>query len=454
MKSKALKINEIIMYVIFAILLFSFICFMIIFKYKGTSHKIYNNGISSYEIVDYIDDKIAILVEPKLHASKCAVSTSESKYDLVYQEIIDGKCGILINHEPYYVFFMNEIGMVSDGELLSDYVYKVDIDKKYYIPLNSSIDTSSKIYKVGEPIINFTNTNPELVTVDENGLVNGIGNGMSIVSLVINGEVYNDYEIYVSDKIVNMPTSFDYKKSYLSCGQFSEEEAKLEDEILAYRVSQAGEGTRAGAVAAARFLTLEFPYRINYYWENGRLHPSGSNYVDGEGRYYHKGLYLDKSKYEGIVAKLLGPQMWGCKMTNLEEDEPFFIRGVKYPNGLDCSGFVSWSLVNGGFDPGDRGAGDSAYKYEMTDLGDYQYLTYSLINSGRIKVGDLINFSGHIGMIIGIDDNNIYVAESLNTLGGVVAKTYSKSSITKTFNHVVLMDEFYKEDGNLTDMWY
>ena len=57
-------------------------------------------------------------------------------------------------------------------------------------------------------------------------------------------------------------------------------------------------------------------------------------------------------------------------------------------------------------------------------------------------------------MIIGIDDNNIYVAESLNTLGGVVAKTYSKSSITKTFNHVVLMDEFYKEDGNLTDMWY
>ena len=146
--------------------------------------------------------------------------------------------------------------------------------------------------------------------------------------------------------------------------------------------------------------------------------------------------------------------MWGCKMTNLEEDEPFFIRGVKYPNGLDCSGFVSWSLVNGGFDPGDRGAGDSAYKYEMTDLGDYQYLTYSLINSGRIKVGDLINFSGHIGMIIGIDDNNIYVAESLNTLGGVVAKTYSKSSITKTFNHVVLMDEFYKEDGNLTDMWY
>ena len=42
-----------------------------------------------------------------------------------------------------------------------------------------------------------------------------------------------------------------------------------------------------------------------------------------------------------IKKKLLGPKMWGCNMTNLEPDEPNYVRGLKYPNGLDCSGFVT-----------------------------------------------------------------------------------------------------------------
>ena len=57
-------------------------------------------------------------------------------------------------------------------------------------------------------------------------------------------------------------------------------------------------------------------------------------------------------------------------------------------------------------------------------------------------------------MLVGIDDDNFYVAESLNTLGGLVVMKYPKSTVNKTFHHVVLMDEVYKEDGNLTDMWY
>ncbi len=123
------------------------------------------------------------------------------------------------------------------------------------------------------------------------------------------------------------------------------------------------------------------------------------------------------------------------------------------PNGLDCSGFIAWVLKNAGFDPGDIGAGDTEYPYQMTKLGDFVSLNQDLIKSGKIKTGDLINYWGHIGIIIGIDENNIYVAESLPTLGGVVAKKYSKSNITKTFSYVVLMDDYYKKNGNLTDMW-
>ena len=57
-------------------------------------------------------------------------------------------------------------------------------------------------------------------------------------------------------------------------------------------------------------------------------------------------------------------------------------------------------------------------------------------------------------MLVGIDEDNFYVAESLNNLGGLVVMKYPKSTVNKTFHHVVLMDELYKEDGNLTDMWY
>ena len=146
--------------------------------------------------------------------------------------------------------------------------------------------------------------------------------------------------------------------------------------------------------------------------------------------------------------------MWGCNMTNLEEDPPYFIRNKKYPNGLDCSGFVSWTLLNGGFDVGDKGAGNSGYRYELTDLGEFTRLTKDVIYSGRIKVGDLFNFDGHVAILIGMDDNTFYIAESLNTLGGVVLKAYPKSQVNRVFRHVVFMDSVYKEDGNLTNMWY
>ena len=126
---------------------------------------------------------------------------------------------------------------------------------------------------------------------------------------------------------------------------------------------------------------------------------------------------------------------------------------MKKPNGLDCSGFVSWVLKNAGFDPGDIGAGETEYPHQLTDLGDYTPLTVSLIDNGTVKVGDLVNYWGHIGIIVGIDGDNIYVAESLQNFGGVITRLYSKYTISQTFNHVVLMDEYYKNDGNYSIMW-
>ena len=69
------------------------------------------------------------------------------------------------------------------------------------------------------------------------------------------------------------------------------------------------------------------------------------------------------------------------------------------------------------------------------------------------KVGDLIGRDGHIALIAGLDENNIYIAESL--VGGVVIKEFSKygTELYKLYSFINNMDELYKEEGIYTNMW-
>ena len=364
----------------------------------------------------------------------------------------DKGCLVSVVIEEGKVVFTNEKDKESKSLDVDDYVIDLKEKDKYYLALNAEINLGTNRLVVGEPVINWISIY-DTVQIIGNKL-KAVKKGNATVKAMLNGKVIDEIKVVVTDVIVNMPKKFNEKKSYLPCERFNLEESVLLDEILEYRISEAGYQTRAGAVAAARFLTLEFPYRIAYYWETGRLNNTGKNYVDGEGRYYHKGLYLHESKIKDIEASLLGPKIWGCTMKCYEDDPPYFYPGRKYPNGLDCSGFVSWALYNAGFDVGDRGAGESPTPYQLTDLGDFRTVTHSLIKSGKIKPGDLFNYWGHISILVGEDDDNYYIAESLNTFGGVVVKTYSKKTVMKTFKYVVLMDELYKEDGNLTDLWY
>ena len=55
-------------------------------------------------------------------------------------------------------------------------------------------------------------------------------------------------------------------------------------------------------------------------------------------------------------------------------------------------------------------------------------------------------------MIVGIDENHIYVAEEYYHSKGltVITFTYDEFVYGDYFTHVVLMDDYYKEDGNVT----
>ena len=359
--------------------------------------------------------------------------------------------------DSYEIFLSNKQGIKtkivplnsSVNEILS---FDFRLDTVYLIPEEEKEIEYTDI-KIGDNIsYNFKSENESVARIENNKII-GVKSGETYVYSDITDK---KLRVVVTD-LITKPYAISERKTLLTCNAYSEDEAKLLDNILAYKINEAGYQTRAGAVAAARFLTLEFAYRVPYFYENGRVHFSGVHQADGEGRYYKTGLYLSDSKKDLITASWKGPAIWGCNLMNLESRPEYgYIMGKMMPNGLDCSGFVTWSLKNAGFDPGDIGAGESPeIDYQCTDLGEFVPLTRDLINSGRLKAGDLINWWGHIGMIIGIDDEDgkIYVAESLSYIGGVRAMIYTKQNIMDTFSFVVLMDDYYKKDGNYTKMW-
>ena len=293
-------------------------------------------------------------------------------------------------------------------------------------------------------------------SIDDNSIISIVGdtiNGLKVGSTYLTAKLKDGntkkYKITVTDLI--QPMEYNNNKSYLPCKRYSEEEAHILDQILESRVKEAGIGTRGGVIAAARFITMEFPYMIRYFNENGRLVTHKSRpYVDGEGRYYHKGLYLSESKYKDIIKSTkTGPKMWGCNIYDQ------FISKMNM-NGFTCSGFVTWSMLNGGFDVGDVGAGDyKQYTNELSDLGPHHELTYDYMKNGNYKVGDFIGRNGHAALIIGIDDKNIYTAESLPPK--LMTYTYERySGIVKDDNltYVIEMGGIYPNgDGWYTDMW-
>lgn len=338
-----------------------------------------------------------------------------------------------------YIFLKKDNKIVYSTD---DVIYLETLSDKVYMALNDKKDLPIKV--IGNiNNLDFKYSNSTVIDINKGKIISNSIGKTSIITKY-NG-TKNIIDVIVSDLIVTMPKEYDLKKKELECNKYSEKESDILDDILKSRVNEVGASTRASAVSVARFLTLEFPYRINYFYENGR---QTTNKVDGEGRYYHKGLYLTESKYSSLTGSTSSPKAWGCKL---------YSNPVKRydNNGLDCSGFVSWVLLNAGFDPKDVGAGFADY-LDLTDYGDVKRINSATIKD--IKVGDLLHSyaaGGHIGIIVGIDNDYFYVAQALwyDEVGVIITK-YKKDSLYKSFPHVVLMDKYYINDGKLTNMWY
>ena len=160
------------------------------------------------------------------------------------------------------------------------------------------------------------------------------------------------------------------------------------NQLIASNVQKAGFGTRAGVVAAAVTLIAELANKYNakipYYWGGG--HGSTDNLANGN---------------------------WGsssCRTTH---------GGNVYDHcGLDCSGFVGWAIYNGGFGK----ATTSSDRY--ANLPGTQ--SVDLNSSPVLQPGDLLYSSGHVILIVGVDNakGEYKCAEAAGKNAGVLFTTH------------------------------
>ena len=372
--------------------------------------------------------------------------------DSNWQPIIDNKCNIKIENNDKYIY-IRDSERIGERYVISDYIstiVKLNVKQNLKLVKDEVKEFNVSLKYVGNPdtTIKYLVEDENVAKVEDEKII-AVNDGSTKIFVSDN---YGNKDVINVDvtSLITLPKINNSKPS-LKYKQYTQEEAKILDEYLAYQISEAGDSTRAGVVAAARFLTLEFKQRIPYFLENGRITHFNHKrpYCDGEGRYYHKGLYLSTDKYADIEKSVAGPTMWGGYIKEWSTDN-----GIM-PNGLDCSGFVCWCLYNGGFDLGDIGGGLSEGGVTtLSDIGIMKRINMELLQSGTVKAGDLVMYDGHIGIIIGIEDNAVYVADTLHHgYGTWVTKFTYRGLVYSDFSHIIDMSEQYKEDGNYTAMW-
>lgn len=443
------------------VIVLSFMSFASYCYYIKTYNNYYKAPIPKVEDISLTDDNNILIkykIDTNSNRNKIYYMFKEDNItpdinDTNWKVSTSNEISLKLDENIYYAFLKNEDNIIiniDETSKLGKITYLKFNKDKIYLPLKGTYTPTLVYDTIGnvDETITWTSSNPRIVSVSNNGSVSSLQNGNSKICAQIMDEK-ECFDVISTKLIVKKPKTYDYDKPYLPCGKHSEKDNDLLDEILKDRIDTAGYKTRAGVVEAARFLALEFPYRIRYFSENGNVN---TNKIDSEGRFYHKGLYLDESRYKIITKSFSGPKTWGCKLYSRPA------HGQR-PNGLDCSGFVSWVIYNGGYNVGDLGAGVTSNK-DLTDIGKRTVFKENLIKEKKVKVGDLLSAGGpgggHIAILIGEDNKNYYVAESLWTFPniGVVVKKYSKKKIFNEFYYVMLMDSYYKKDGNITKMWY
>ena len=209
-------------------------------------------------------------------------------------------------------------------------------------------------------------------------------------------------------------------------------------------VRSAGYKTREGVVAAALYLSSHINVHIPYFWSGGHFH---TYFETQKPSFIEKEFYDGGNKFMGVSNK------WGCSVkmdyggTEKQKD------GEIWPFGMDCSGFVAWAILNGGYYTGDGNQKIVVSTSELpSSIAGEKVFTTELRNAkGKVQTGDIVWKEGHIGMVVEVKSNSLMVAEEQGADYGLRINEYSYSS--SKFTHVILMDNFYKNYQKNSSMW-
>lgn len=157
---------------------------------------------------------------------------------------------------------------------------------------------------------------------------------------------------------------------------------------------------RTRTTMAALFLATSFPH-MNYFWGGGH-----------------------ESICEGL------DPTWG--QTRIVTAEGSESTGTERPNSLDCSGYISWVLKNGGYN-----INAPMTTWDLEKIGEKIPIINA--NQNNIQVGDLASMEGHVGMVIKVDGNEITISHCSGT-GGM--------SITKMDTTTGLVTEDWNQEAN------
>lgn len=211
-------------------------------------------------------------------------------------------------------------------------------------------------------------------------------------------------------------------KNQILCGSGPQYNGGLESAVKA-----AGTTTRAGVLAAANYLSSHINVHIPYYWSGGHFH----KYVaDFEPFTETRTTMLGLSKYWGCEVEL--PYSPGTDKQHT---------GEYYSFGMDCSGFIVWALLNGGYKENVCSFGtDSGILSSFCGV-DVESVSFK-DSKNFVKPGDIAYRDGHVGMIVEVHNDKLLIAEEAGADSGLIVSEQSFSS-TRGFTHIILMDNFY-----------
>ena len=361
------------------------------------------------------------------------VQVADIIYNITPETITTGKVNIFIDLNSLGNYLNTKLpdGATSDSKTIN---YEVSKNGEYQFTI---VTNNNKEYPrtitISNIIANYTCTgeitgtgtkltvNPKTEDVKEyewvvNGLTTKGSNTFSqnkIINSAYVNVIFKDNQKYkvnckITDKLVyHFKYDVSNTKPFMKCNTYTAQDKARLDAKLAQVVNEAGRGSRAGVVAAARFLVGGLDYKVPY---------------EG-GVYYNKG---------GLNIGQNGA--WGCS-----------------GKGLDCYSFVAWAraqngLPDDGFYNGSKQntAGDAA----NIKVGDYLLTPCS---SSSCKNANKIN---HIGLVIGIDENYLYVAEeTTGNINALVVTRLARNNLPRSGGFSLVRHVNYPSEGNVTNMW-